>query len=265
MRHATISFALICAATGCATPGASTRAPTAGWPAAHATSTAAPAPVERTAVSGEERHWQELPRFRSVQIALLYSHLGKTDPSYDDLAWFYESVSKAPDEFTRSDAIARARSQLAKEDGKLRHVRNFVITSSEVLNAPYAYDSQRKGWASPVKRVAGFTYDLPRAHVAFAVRFSNADRLAFIPMGEEAAREISELPSREVDLDIECHPLGTRSNKTGKADERAVLARIVRVRVRPHDAEKPIYADIVLDEREPPTSPSPATRAPQKP
>ncbi len=255
MRHATISFALICAVTGCVTPGVSSQTPTP-----------ADAPAEKGAVSAEERHWQELPRFRSVQIALLYSHLSKTAPSYDDLAWLYDSVSKAPDEFTRRDAILRARSKLAKEDSELRHLRNFVITSSEIMNTLYQYDSQRKGWASPFRHVASVTYGLPQAHVAFAVRFSNAERLEFIPMGEEGAREVSKLPLREVDFDIECQPLGTKSSKTGKADEvHAVLAKIIRIRVRPHDAERPIYADIVLDGQGPLASPPTATPTGQKP
>ncbi len=267
MRHAISSFAMICIATGCVTPGMSSQAPASASSAADPT-TPASTPAEK-AVSAGERHWNELPRLSWVQIALLYSRLSKTEPSYDDLAWLDDSVRNQQNEFARRDALSRARSKMVEEDAQISKVHNFVLTSSEVLDSA-RYDFERKGWTTAEFRdFAGRFREIPQAKLLFSVFFTNRDRFAFIPMPEETAREVSTRWLGQVDYDIECqtlrtksitmHPVGSTSNSPADVQQQQLFVKIVRVRVRPHDAQMPTFADIVLNEEEPPP-PSTASR-----
>jgi hypothetical protein len=134
-------------------------------------------------------HWAGLSELGGIQTALMHSRLAKTPIAYDEIAYAYNDVWAASDEFKRRDAIAAARERIDRANAQLEGVKSFVVRVDFPLPA---YDFEKGGFPSGLSNATCIPMPEVTTHIrgaSYAIALTNGASFSVARVPVHAARE----------------------------------------------------------------------------
>jgi hypothetical protein len=227
MRRTEIRFVVLLSfvsLAGCLTPAGTYQVPDLGTAAASAIAKAA------------DPKWAPLLPLGPLQTALIYSRFAKTPIPYEEIAYCYDDVRFAHDEFVRRDRIADSHGRIDRANQQLEGVKSLFLTVNFTLPE---YDFAKGGLATGLSDTTYAMREIPQGGVkvaSYAVLLANGSSFAFAPAPESAVRSAAARDTaqwRQAQIELEVQPISADERQVNAYGPviRSVSARILRIRI----------------------------------
>lgn len=179
--------------------------------------------------------WAPLTALGEIQTALVYARVGKTPIPYGELAFAYDDVVAASDEFQRRDRIKAARERIDRANAQLEGVTSFVVRTEVVLEK---YDFEKGGFTTGLESLSFRPFLNNIQHMVkaepYQVSMLNGQAFAFVPVPEEKAQKAlkSVGGGRKAMIELEVEPVLADTVATMHSPKtRVLVVKVVRMRV----------------------------------